>query len=118
MRYAGSCPTPKRHAELSAAIDRDLDQLKDVARSNGFSDISEKIDVVHRGFDNYLNEFRAVAEAETRLGLNEKLGLSGSLRDAVHDIEDKLKGLNNPSLTSGMLMMRRHEEGFHVAARG
>ena len=102
----------KRHAELSAAIDRDLDQLKEVARSNGFNDISEKINVVHRGFDNYLNEFRAVAEAETRLGLNEKLGLSGSLRDAVHDIEDKLKGLNNPSLTSGMLMMRRHEKDF------
>jgi methyl-accepting chemotaxis protein len=102
----------KRHAELSAAIGRDLDQLKDVARSNGFSDISEKIDAVHHGFDNYLNEFRAVVEAETRLGLNEKLGLSGSLRDAVHDIEDKLKGLNNPSLTSGMLMMRRHEKDF------
>jgi methyl-accepting chemotaxis protein len=102
----------KRHAELSAAIDRDLDQLKGVARSTGFNDISEKIDVVHRGFDNYLNEFRAVVAAETSLGLSEKLGLSGSLRDAVHDIEGKLKGLNNPTLTSGMLMMRRHEKDF------
>jgi methyl-accepting chemotaxis protein len=102
----------KRHAELSAAIDRDLDQLAEVTRSNELNDISRNVDAVHRGFDSYLNEFRDVAAAEVNLGLNEKLGLSGSLRDAVHDIEGKLQELNNPSLTSGMLMMRRHEKDY------
>ena len=51
-------------------------------------------------------------KAEVKLGLNEKLGLSGSLRAAVHDIETKLKEVDDPRLTSGMLMMRRHEKDF------
>ena len=45
-------------------------------------------------------------------GLNETLGLSGSLRGAVHDIEAKLKEIDDPRLTSWMLMMRRHEKDF------
>ncbi len=40
------------------------------------------------------------------------LGLSGSLRTAVHDIEARLKDIDNPRLTSWMLMMRRHEKDF------
>jgi methyl-accepting chemotaxis protein len=50
--------------------------------------------------------------AETKLGLNEKLGLTGALRAAVHDVETKLKQLDEPRLTSAMLMMRRHEKDF------
>jgi methyl-accepting chemotaxis protein len=86
----------KRHAELSAAVDRDLDQLRTSVRSSGFHDISHKIDVMRTGFDGYVKEFVALAQAETKLGLNETLGLSGSLRTAVHDIEGKLKESNDP----------------------
>ena len=50
--------------------------------------------------------------AEIKLGLNETLGLSGALRGAVHDIEAKLKEIDNPRLTSWMLMMRRNEKDF------
>jgi methyl-accepting chemotaxis protein len=102
----------KRHAELSAAVDRDLDQLRTSVRSSGFHDISQKIDVMRTGFDGYVKEFVALAQAETKLGLNETLGLSGSLRTAVHDIEGKLKESNDPRLRAEMLMMRRHEKDF------
>jgi len=44
--------------------------------------------------------------------LNEKLGLTGSLRGAVHDIESKLNEIDNLRLTSLMLTMRRHEKDF------
>ena len=64
------------------------------------------------GFDGYVKEFVALAQAETKLGLNETLGLSGSLRTAVHDIEGKLKESNHPRLRAEMLMMRRHEKDF------
>ena len=50
--------------------------------------------------------------AEIKLGLNETLGLSGALRGAVHDIETKLKEIDDPRLTSWMLMMRRNEKDF------
>ena len=102
----------KSHAELSAAIDRDFQQLETFVRSSGINDISEEIDVAHNGFKNYLREFGTLAQAEIKLGLNETLGLSGSLRAAVHDIEAKLKESDNPRLTSWMLMMRRHEKDF------
>ena len=44
---------------------------------------------------------RALVAAETRLGLNETLGLSGSLRAAVHDIEAKLKEIDDPGRRAG-----------------
>ena len=102
----------KRHAELSVAVDRDFQQLNTFVRSSGINDISEEIGVAHDGFKNYLKEFGILAQAEIKLGLNETLGLSGSLRTAVHDIEGKLKESDNPRLTSWTLMMRRHEKDF------
>jgi methyl-accepting chemotaxis protein len=102
----------KRHAELSAAIERDIEQLKTLVRSSGFNSISEKIDIAQSGFKNYRNNFGLLVQAETKLGLNETQGLSGSLRAAVHDIESKLKEIDDPRLTSWMLMMRRHEKDF------
>jgi methyl-accepting chemotaxis protein len=102
----------KRHAEKAAAIARELDQLRALTRSNGDHALAGKVEQVAAGFDNYTKEFNALEQAEISLGLNETLGLSGSLRSAVHDIEAKLKDVNDPRLTSGMLMMRRHEKDF------
>ena len=50
--------------------------------------------------------------AEIKLGLNEKMGLTGALRPAVHDIETRLKEIDEPRLTSSLLMMRRNEKDF------
>jgi methyl-accepting chemotaxis protein len=102
----------KHHSELSAGIDRDLEKLKSLARSSGVNAVIEKIDIVQRGFANYVKIFAGLAQAEIKLGLNEKLGLTGSLRAAVHDIESRLKAIDDPRLTSSMLMLRRHEKDF------
>ena len=102
----------KRHAELSATIDRDFGELEKSVRSGGVNDILDRISVAHAGFNRYVQNFAALSQAEVKLGLNEKLGLSGSLRAAVHDIETKLKERDDPRLTSSMLMMRRHEKDF------
>ncbi|MHC4045065.1 methyl-accepting chemotaxis protein [Bradyrhizobium sp. 23AC] len=102
----------KRHAELASDITRNLDRLGSAARAAGYAAVGEKASVVRTGFEKYVNEFAAVEQAEVKLGLNETLGLSGSLRTAVHDIETKLKEVDDPRLTSGMLTMRRHEKDF------
>jgi methyl-accepting chemotaxis protein len=102
----------KRHSELSAGTDRDLEKLKSMARSSGSSSGLERIDIIQRGFANYVKNFASLAQAEIKLGLNEKLGLSGSLRAAVHDVESKLKEIGDPRLTSSMLTLRRHEKDF------
>jgi methyl-accepting chemotaxis protein len=81
-------------------------------QSAGLSSLSEKIRLAHDGFNSYANVFSALVRDEVKLGMNETLGLSGSLRAAVHDIESRLNEVDDPRLTSGMLMMRRHEKDF------
>ncbi|MCK1737820.1 methyl-accepting chemotaxis protein [Bradyrhizobium sp. 138] len=102
----------KRHAELASDIIRNLDSLGSAVRAAGYAAVGEKVSLVRTGFERYVSEFAAVEQAEIKLGLNETLGLSGSLRSAVHDIETKLKEVDDPRLTSGMLMMRRQEKDF------
>src|SRR5216684_8346473 len=102
----------KGHAELVVAINRDFDRLQILTQAGGMGDLSEKIRLAHDGFMSYARDFAALVSAEVKLGLNETLGLSGSLRAAVHDIEAKLKEIDNPRSTSWMLMMRRHEKDF------
>ncbi|MGY3080131.1 methyl-accepting chemotaxis protein [Bradyrhizobium sp. LM6.10] len=80
--------------------------------AGGMSTLSERMKEAQGGFKRYASDFNALVGAETRLGLNETLGLSGSLRAAVHDIEAKLKEIDDPRTTSWMLMMRRHEKDF------
>ena len=102
----------KAHAELVVTIDRDFDRLQSLIQSSGVSALSDKVKLAREGFKSYAGDFTALVAAENKLGLNETLGLSGSLRNAVHDIEARLKEIDNPRLTSWMLMMRRHEKDF------
>ena len=102
----------KTHAELVVTIDRDFNRLQTLIQSSGVSVLSEKVKLAREGFKSYAGDFAALVAAEIKLGLNETLGLSGSLRTAVHDIEARLKDIDNPRLTSWMLMMRRHEKDF------
>lgn len=102
----------KAHAELVGPINRDFDELERLTVSGDTRALSDKIRQSHDGFRRYAAGFNALVAAELKLGLNETLGLAGSLRAAVHDIESKLKELDNPRLTSWMLMMRRHEKDF------
>jgi methyl-accepting chemotaxis protein len=102
----------KAHAELVGPINRDFDELERLTASGDARALSDKIRQAHDGFKLYASDFAALVAAEIKLGLNETLGLTGSLRAAVHDIETKLKEIDNPRLTSWMLMMRRHEKDF------
>ena len=102
----------KAHAELMVTIDRDFDRLQALMQSDAMNALREKVRLARDAFKTYGADFSALVSAEVKLGLNETLGLSGSLRAAVHDIESRLKEIDDPRLTSWMLMMRRHEKDF------
>ena len=102
----------KAHADLVFVVDRDFERLQTLTQAIGVGGLSEKVRLARDGFKSYAGDFAALVQAEIKLGLNETLGLSGSLRTAVHDIEARLKEVDNPRLTSWMLMMRRHEKDF------
>jgi methyl-accepting chemotaxis protein len=102
----------KTHAELVGVINRDFEKQYGMMKSGGLNALAEKTRATHEGFKSYASDFAGLVAAETKLGLNETLGLTGALRSAVHDIEAKLKEVDDPRLTSWMLMLRRHEKDF------
>jgi methyl-accepting chemotaxis protein len=102
----------KHHAQLSGAIGRDFDGLKTMVLAAGYADLSQKIGVIHDGFESYGNDFAVLALVQAKIGLNETTGLTGSLRKAVDVIEAGVNRINDPRLTSWLLTMRRHEKDF------
>ncbi|MEN3288383.1 MAG: methyl-accepting chemotaxis protein, partial [Bradyrhizobium sp.] len=102
----------KRHASLTANINNDIDRLGTSVQIGEFAALAETVAVLAQGFSEYSKQFSGLEQNEVRLGLNEKLGLSGALRSSVRDIEAKLTQLDNSKLTAGVLMMRRHEKDF------
>jgi len=67
--------------------------------------LSEQMDAYKGGFNQLANNTKVS-------GLTPKTGLQGSLRAAVHDIEEIVGDANELELTVSMLMMRRHEKDF------
>ena len=102
----------KVHADRVVAIGRDFGRLEALTKASELGALLDKVKVAHDGFKKYAADFASLVAAEIKLGLNETLGLSGSLRGSVHDIETKLKEIDDPRLTSWLLMMRRNEKDF------
>jgi methyl-accepting chemotaxis protein len=102
----------KSNLQLFISINRDFDELLGRLRAAGLNDLAAKIQPAHDAFKTYAGNFETLMGIQNTLGLNEGLGLSGSLRAAVHDIEARLKEVDHPQLTIGMLTMRRHEKDF------
>lgn len=62
--------------------------------------------------DLYRDKFIALVELQEKIGFNHELGLYGSLRDAIHQVEELLKLERQYQLSQEMLMLRRHEKDF------
>ncbi|WP_281685589.1 methyl-accepting chemotaxis protein [Thalassobaculum salexigens] len=60
----------------------------------------------------YQTEFVDLSNATIALGLDETLGLQGSLRSAVHEAETLIEQHATDDLMVKLLMMRRHEKDF------
>ena len=99
-----------KHAETITQIRDYLDKL---ARHHAQdTENSALITQVDQSLAAYETQFAAVASAWLEIGLDEKSGLQGSLRQSVHGVETALKEFDTPELSVLMLMMRRHEKDF------
>jgi twitching motility protein PilJ len=67
---------------------------------------------VQEGVAKYKDAFDDMLNTWVLLGLDEKKGLHGEMRAAVHAVEDTVKRLGRIELTASMLQMRRHEKDF------
>jgi methyl-accepting chemotaxis protein len=95
-------------AEVSS-IQNSLQQIKGL----GLTQVSKAtLNELETGIAAHQAQFLKVFALHEQLGLNEKVGLQGQLRKAVHDVEGRLKKADLKDLTVKMLMMRRHEKDF------
>jgi methyl-accepting chemotaxis protein len=101
-----------RHAELATSIKATLDDLRNTAAALPAPELAGYADKIGDGFNVYSAKFKASVDLRRELGLDEKSGLEGRLREAVHNVETTLKDVAEPKLTILMLMMRRHEKDF------
>lgn len=101
----------KVNNRLFGQITSDFDQLNILMRTSGMKDLAEKIETAHKGFKEYTRVFEAFVRAEVKLGLSETLGLSGSLRSDVSDIEQIVDSADT-NLTVAMLKMLKNEKEF------
>ena len=65
-----------------------------------------------RVLEDYAARFRDLVAVQQEIGLDEKSGLYGSLRTAVHGVEKLVKEQQDHHLLSDMLMLRRNEKDF------
>jgi methyl-accepting chemotaxis protein len=100
------------HEEMSKQVAVDMSELRRRAASSGQDDLTQKLGAIQEGYQNYSSHFAVLAVARIKLGLGEELGLEGSLRKSVHEIEAALKTFEKPALVVTMLTMRRHEKDF------
>jgi len=100
-----------KHHEIVAEVKDDIVKLKSFHTDPEYL---ANIDAVDAGFAAYADQFARVNAAWMKIGLDEKSGMRGALRNAVHGVESKLKEFGKDHLTVLMLMMRRHEKDFFL----
>jgi methyl-accepting chemotaxis protein len=102
----------QRHQQTSKEMASDVAEMQRRMATSGRSDLGQKLNAIQAGYESYEQHFMGLSAAKIKLGLKEDLGLEGSLRTSVHEIETALKAFDAPALTVTMLMMRRHEKDF------
>ena len=102
-KYAPSVEAEVQHIDALAMQIQQEAQIPEMRNSAG---------LLVEAADHYLDAFKLVAQTQQQLGYNENEGLQGQLRDAVHEIETKLKEYDRPLLQVSMLTLRRKEKDF------
>lgn len=87
-----------------------LQVLRSRLHENDIDDI--QLNLLAKNFDSYKNRFIALVELQKEIGLSHQDGLNGSMRDAIHQVEDLLTARQHNQLNKDMLMLRRREKDF------
>ncbi len=98
----------KKHKKVMVIIHKKMGELKKLEFKEEKT-LMKKLDSRIKAYE---TGFKGMVRLLKDLGLNEELGLQGKLRNAVHDVEDRLKKNHEIHLAHKMLMMRRHEKDF------
>lgn len=92
--------------------DRAMKALAALSQMLEATSMRQAMETVAAGVESHRRQFGLVSDLVSKQGLSEDVGLRGSLRGAVHDVEKRLSVLEDNELLVKMLMMRRHEKDF------
>ena len=104
----------KKYMKAEKSVEEALVQIEELPVAHS---VAENIKRLEAGIARHKAQFQKVYQLHETVGLNEKTGLQGTLRKAVHGAETKLKAANLDALTVKMLMMRRHEKDFMLRGK-
>ncbi len=99
-----------KHASTASILTEGLTELRADMQTQGMN--VSGVDGLQQSVNDYVASFNSLATLRTDAGLTPKTGLYGSLRDAVHQVEESLKAGGDYELLYQMLMLRRHEKDF------
>jgi methyl-accepting chemotaxis protein len=98
--------------DISKSATTDIEILRGKILAAGKPDLARKVEAMSASLKQYQSLFLAVVQEKRQLGLDEKSGLEGQLRNSVHEMETRVNQLHESGLLVTMLMMRRHEKDF------
>ncbi len=99
----------EKYEAAAAGVLESLEEMKSMTVA---APVASEVERLIGGVSEHADRFQSVVRLHQRLGLDEKSGLQGALRAAVHAVEAKLEEADLEGLTIKMLMMRRHEKDF------
>lgn len=91
-------------------IQANVQELRSGLKGHYTEDI--KINQLVESLETYKDRFHGMVELQQEIGFNHQDGLYGSMRRAIHHVEDILQALKQNRLLKDMLMLRRHEKDF------
>ncbi|MEF2073052.1 methyl-accepting chemotaxis protein [Consotaella sp. CSK11QG-6] len=100
------------HAEIAERLNDDLSALTTLTADGELQQLAGDVAQMKSLFADYRETFVAATDANRTLGLDENSGQQGSLRAAVHSLEQTLGEIGDPQMQVMMLMLRRHEKDF------
>ena len=89
------------------------DQIRSLAKILGDTGLNTgQIDRLKTALDEYAGRFAEIVTLSETIGLNEKSGAYGALRESIHRTEQIAEQLGDTELLSEILTLRRHEKDF------
>ena len=102
----------ERFQNTMAKLEAEIASLKAALEESGIP--TDEVVKLQNDVEMYKNKFNQIATQLEKIGFDEKSGLRGKLRDAVHKAEADVKKIHNSELLSDILMLRRNEKDFII----
>lgn len=90
-----------------------LTQIADLIQMLRYEHVrTSQAEQLETAVNQYVTKFQQIVTQQEEIGLHEKDGLYGSLRDASRQLETELAKATEVELTADILMLRRYEKDF------